>query len=62
MPSLPPTWHYETAGDFGILPKYDVAILDEAHTFEAVAGQHLGLQISSLGVDLRLSRLYNERN
>jgi ATP-dependent DNA helicase DinG len=50
------------AGDFGILPKYDVAILDEAHTFEAVAGQHLGLQISSLGVDLRLARLYNERN
>ena len=39
-----------------------MAILDEAHTFEAVAGQHLGLQISSLGVDLRLSRLYNERN
>ncbi len=50
------------AGDFGVLPKYDVAILDEAHTFEAVAGQHLGLQISSLGVDLRLARLYNERN
>jgi ATP-dependent DNA helicase DinG len=50
------------SGDFGILPKYDVAILDEAHTFEAVAGQHLGLQISSLGVDLRLARLYNERN
>ena len=50
-----------SAGDFGILPKYDVAILDEAHTFEAVAGQHLGLQISSLGVDLRLARLYNER-
>jgi ATP-dependent DNA helicase DinG len=49
------------AGDFGILPRYDVAILDEAHTFEAVAGQHLGLQISSLGVDIRLSRLYNER-
>lgn len=49
------------AGDFGILPKYDVAILDEAHTFEAVAGQHLGLQISSLGVDIRLSRLYTDR-
>ena len=49
------------AGDFGILPKYDVVILDEAHTFEAVASQHLGLQISSLGVDLRLARLYNER-
>jgi ATP-dependent DNA helicase DinG len=50
------------AGDFGILPKYDVAILDEAHTFEAVAGQHLGLQVSSLGVDIRLARLYNVRN
>jgi ATP-dependent DNA helicase DinG len=50
------------SGDFGILPKYDVAILDEAHTFESVAGQHLGLQVSSLGVDLRLSRLYNERS
>ena len=50
------------SGDFGILPKYDVAILDEAHTFEAVASQHLGLQISSLGVELRLARLYNDRN
>jgi ATP-dependent DNA helicase DinG len=50
------------SGDFGILPRYDVAILDEAHTFEAVAGQHLGLQISSLGVDLRLARLHNERS
>ena len=39
-----------------------MAILDEAHTFEAVASQHLGLQISSLGVDFRLARLYNERN
>jgi ATP-dependent DNA helicase DinG len=46
---------------YGVLPKYDVAILDEAHTFEAVASQHLGLQISSVGVDIRLSRLYNER-
>ncbi len=50
-----------SAGEFGILPKYDVAILDEAHTFEAVAGQHLGLQISSVGVDIRLARLYNDR-
>ncbi len=48
-------------GKYGVLPKYDVAILDEAHTFEAVASQHLGLQISKLGVELRLSRLYNER-
>jgi ATP-dependent DNA helicase DinG len=48
--------------NFGLLPKYDVAILDEAHTFEAVAGQHLGLQISKLGVDFRLARLFNEHN
>ncbi len=49
------------SGDFGVLPKYDVAIIDEAHTLEAVAGEHLGLQISSLGVDFTLARLYNER-
>ncbi len=28
----------------GFLPDYDVAIFDEAHTLEAVAGEHLGLQ------------------
>ena len=47
---------------FGLLPEYDVAILDEAHTLEAVAGEHLGLQLSSLGVDFTLARLYNERS
>src|SRR5208282_6091198 len=46
---------------FGLLPEYDIAILDEAHTLEAVAGEHLGLRISSLGVDFTLARLYNER-
>ncbi len=49
------------ASGFELLPKYDLAILDEAHTFESVAGQHLGVQLSSLGVDLTLARLYNER-
>ncbi len=34
------------ASGFGLLPEYDVAILDEAHTLEAVAGEHLGLQLS----------------
>ena len=47
---------------FGLLPDYHVAILDEAHTLEAVAGEHLGLQLSSLGVDYTLARLYNERS
>jgi ATP-dependent DNA helicase DinG len=48
-------------GKYGVLPKYDVAILDEAHTFESVASQHLGLQISNVGVDIRLSRLFNDK-
>jgi ATP-dependent DNA helicase DinG len=46
---------------YGLLPEYDIAILDEAHTLEAVAGEHLGLRISSLGVDFTLARLYNEK-
>ncbi len=46
---------------FPLLPKYEVAIIDEAHTLESVAGEHLGLKLSSLGVDYTLSRLYNER-
>ncbi|QEH36943.1 hypothetical protein OJF2_55280 [Aquisphaera giovannonii] len=46
---------------FSLLPKYDVAIFDEAHTLEAVAGEHLGLQLSNIGIDIALTRLYNER-
>ncbi len=39
-----------------------MAIIDKAHTLEAVAGEHLGLKLSSIGVDLTLARLYNERS
>ncbi|WP_206108099.1 ATP-dependent DNA helicase [Paludisphaera soli] len=49
------------ASGYGLLPEYDVAIFDEAHTLEAVAGEHLGIQLSNVGVDYTLSRLYNER-
>ena len=49
------------AAGFGLLPEYDVAIFDEAHTLEAVAGEHLGLQVSNIGVDITLARLYNDR-
>jgi ATP-dependent DNA helicase DinG len=49
------------AAGYGLLPKYDLVILDEAHSFEAVAGEHLGLRISSLGVDFTLARLFNPR-
>lgn len=44
-----------------ILPKYDVAILDEAHTLEAVAGDHLGLSITNGQVEYTLRKLYNDR-
>jgi ATP-dependent DNA helicase DinG len=44
-----------------ILPDYDVAVLDEAHTVEAVAADHLGLSLTSGQVEFVLSRLYNDR-
>ena len=44
-----------------ILPNYDVVILDEAHTVENVAGDHLGLGISSGAVEYTLNKLYNDR-
>jgi ATP-dependent DNA helicase DinG len=47
---------------FGLLPDYQVAILDEAHTLEAVAGEHLGVQLSNIGIDYSLARLYNARS
>lgn len=44
-----------------ILPDYDVAVLDEAHTIEAVAADHLGLSITSGQIEFVLARLYNDR-
>jgi ATP-dependent DNA helicase DinG len=43
-----------------ILPEYDAVIIDEAHTLEAVAGDHLGLSISSSQVEYVLNKLYND--
>jgi ATP-dependent DNA helicase DinG len=45
----------------GILPNYQVAILDEAHTLEDVAAEHLGLQITRGQVEYLLRKLLNER-
>jgi len=45
----------------GFLPKYDVAIFDEAHMIEAVAGDHMGLSIGSGQVEYTLRKLYNDR-
>ena len=44
-----------------ILPDYDAVILDEAHTVEAVAGDHLGLRLTSGQLDYNLRRLFNDR-
>ncbi len=44
-----------------LLPNYDLAIFDEAHTLEGVAAEHLGLRVSNSQVDYHLTRLYNER-
>jgi ATP-dependent DNA helicase DinG len=45
----------------GILPDYRVAILDEAHTLEDVAAEHLGLQITRGQVEYLLNKLLHER-
>lgn len=44
-----------------ILPNYDVVILDEAHTVEQVAADHLGLSITSGQLEYLLNRLYQDR-
>jgi ATP-dependent DNA helicase DinG len=44
-----------------ILPEYDVVIFDEAHSIENIAGDHLGLSVSSSQVEYLLNKLYNDR-
>ena len=43
----------------GILPPYDAAILDECHTIEGVAGEHMGISLSNGQVEYTLNKLYN---
>jgi len=44
-----------------ILPNHDIVIFDEAHTIEHVAGDHLGLSVSSGQIEYSLNKLYNDR-
>lgn len=44
-----------------LLPDYHTAIFDEAHTLESVAGDHLGISVTSGQVDYVLNKLYNDR-
>src|SRR5688572_14464594 len=43
------------------LPKYDLLILDEAHTVEDVAGSHFGIKISEGGLRYQLRALYDTK-
>ena len=43
------------------LPKYDLLVLDEAHTVEDVAGQHFGLKVTEAGVRYALRSLYDPK-
>ena len=44
-----------------LLPDYDAVILDECHTLESVAGDHLGMRMTSGQFDYLFDRLYNDR-
>ena len=44
-----------------MLPDYDVVVLDEAHTVEAVAADQLGIRLTTGQFDYHLSRLYSDR-
>jgi len=45
-----------------VLPDYDVAVFDEAHTLEDVAASHLGLSVSSAQFNYQFNKLYNDRS
>ena len=44
-----------------ILPDYDTVILDEAHTIQDVASDHLGIGVTLGGVEYALNRLFNNK-
>ena len=44
-----------------LLPEHDIVIFDEAHMVESVAGEHLGVGVSSAGIERVLGRLHSER-
>jgi len=43
-----------------LLPDYDVVILDEAHTVQDVASDHLGLGLTMGQIEYNLNKLYNQ--
>ncbi|PTY01978.1 ATP-dependent helicase [Verrucomicrobia bacterium LW23] len=55
------TMNEEDRAETGYLYPDDFVVFDEAHTLEAVASKHLGIDISSAGVRRMLYRLYHPR-
>ena len=45
-----------------VLPDYDVAIFDEAHTLEDVAASHMGMTVSNGQFSYLFNKLYNDRS
>ncbi|MCL2742876.1 MAG: helicase [Planctomycetaceae bacterium] len=45
-----------------ILPVFKTLVIDEAHTIEQVAADHLGISVTQWQVDYNLNRLYNDRS
>lgn len=44
-----------------LLPSFDLVVLDEAHTLEAVASEHIGVSLSAGAMRWLLHRLWNPR-
>ncbi len=47
------------AAGVNYLPKYDLVVLDEAHTIEETAAQHFGLKVTESGLRYQLRWLYD---
>ena len=53
--------HDDAGQEEGFLFPDDFAIFDEAHTLESVAARQLGFQVTELGLQFELHRLFNPR-
>lgn len=51
--------HLESGGTF--LPEFGAVVFDEAHRLEQVAASYSGIRLTSIGLLLLLSRIYNPR-
>lgn len=52
----------EDNSESALLPEFGMVVIDEAHSLEDNAADHLGMSVSKLGVIAMLNRLYNPDN